>query len=206
MNRCMPRTLPSRSVRLTASGAALVLGAVLAAGCAHMPWSEKPPQSAEITQNLTATATVVAVDASKRLITLRDARGVTSVVHAGPEVRNFAQIAPGDTVKVRYQESLVFTRLQPGVAAAPPSAEIVAGRAKPGQKPGAMMGGQLTTTVKVELVDADSNIVVFTPPDGGLRAVRAVRPEGQQFIRGLAPGDQVEITYTEALAVSVDKQ
>ena len=206
----MPRTsldlLAFRSARIPASCAALALGALIAAGCGHMPWSEKPPESAEVTQELTAKATVLAVDPKTRVITLRDQMsGGTSTVTAGPEVRNFAQIAPGDTVNVRYMESLAVAMAKPGEATAP-SAQIVAGRAKPGQMPGAMVGGQVTTTVRIELVDTKKNIVVFTPPGGGLRAVRVVRPEGKRFIQGLKEGDQVEITYTEAFAVSVEKQ
>lgn len=194
------------SVRFSLSCAALALAAAIAAGCGHMPWSEKPPESAEVTQELSARATVVAVDPKTRLITLRDEQGGTSTVHAGPEVRNFAQIAPGDTVNVRYMESLAVALAKPGQAAEPPTASIVAGRAKPGEKPGAALGGEITTTVRIELVDTSKNIVVFTPPGGGLRAIRVVRPEGQRFIQGLKPGDEVQITYTEAFAVSVEKQ
>jgi hypothetical protein len=36
-----------------------------------------------------------------------------------------------------------------------------------------------------------------------VRTVAVERPEGQEFIRGLKKGDQVEITYTEALAMEV---
>jgi hypothetical protein len=32
------------------------------------------------------------------------------------------------------------------------------------------------------------------------------RPEGQRFIRRLKPGDQVQITYTEAMAIWLEKQ
>jgi hypothetical protein len=191
--------------RLETSVAAFALCAWIAAGCAHAPWAEKAPESAEVTQEISASATVVAVDPATRLITLRDDQGGTLTVQAGPQVRNFAQIEAGDAVNVRYVESLAVALAKPGEAAAP-SAEIVASRAKPGEKPGAVVGGQVTTTVRVELVDTKTNIVVFTPPGGGLRAIRVVRPEGQRFIKGLEPGDQVQITYTEALAVSVDER
>lgn len=183
--------------------AALALCALLAAGCAM--FEKKAPESAQVSQELRATARVVAVDAKTRVIALSDDQGSTWTVHAGPEVRNFDRIAAGDTVVVRYLESLAVSLAKPGDVAAP-SATIVAGRAKPGAMPGAAIGGQVTSTVRIELVDTGKNIVVFTPPGGGLRAVRVRREEGQKFIKGLKPGDQVTITYTEAMALSVEKQ
>jgi len=187
--------------------ALLALCAAIAAGCSHMPWAEKPPESAEVSQELSASASVVAVDPKTRLITLRDAQGGgTWTVHAGPAVRNFDQIRAGDSVNVRYLESLAVELAKPGAAIAPPSAEVVAERAAPGERPGAAFGGQITTTVKIESVDTKTNIVVFTPPGGGLRAIRVRRPEGKRFIAGLKPGDEVQITYTEAMAVGVEER
>jgi hypothetical protein len=172
-----------------------------------MPWSEKPPESAQVSQELAASASVVAVDPKTRLITLRDSQGSgTFTVYAGPQVRNFDQIRPGDTVHVRYLESLAVALAKPGTASEPPSAAVVAERAAPGERPGVALGGQVTTTVKIESVDTKTHIVVFTPPGGGLRAVRVRRPEGQRFIAGLKPGDEVQITYTEAMAVGVEEQ
>jgi hypothetical protein len=205
MHRTQIEMRPFRSARSLGFLAALA-GSLLTVGCASLTGSDAPT-TAEVTQELSVRATVVAVDPSTRLITLRDAQGITSTMQAGPEVRNFAQIEPGDAVVVRFFESLAVALAEPGVAAAPASAALVAGRAEPGQRPAAAIGGQVTTTVRVELVDTQKNIVVFTPQGGGgLKAIRVVRPEGQNFIRGLAPGDQVQITYTEALAVSVEEQ
>ena len=48
--------------------------------------------------------------------------------------------------------------------------------------------------------------VVFRAADGVMEVTEVRRPEGREFIRGLKPGDRVQITYSEALAVRVDKQ
>ena len=200
--------MPASSLaRATWPPVLLALCAAIAAGCSHMPWAEKPPETAQVTQELSASASVVAVDPKTRLITLRDAQGGgTFTVQAGPQVRNFDQIRAGDSVNVRYMESLAVALAKPGTAVAPPSATIVGERAAPWERPGMAVGGQITTTVKIESVDTKTNIVVFTPPGGGLRAIRVRRPEGQRFIAGLKPGDDVQITYTEAMAVGVEKQ
>jgi hypothetical protein len=179
---------------------ALALCVALVAGCSSL--GSSGPAPAEISEESSATASVVGVDAASRTITLRDTSGTWSVV-AGPEVRNFAEIAPGDSVTVRFRESLVVSMAPPGAAPAAPTATIVAGAAAPGTRPAAAIGTQIATTVRIESVDTQNNIVVFTPSGGGLRAIRVRTPEGRQFIQRLRAGDSVDITFTEALAVAV---
>jgi hypothetical protein len=191
---------PSFRIR---SVAALALCAALAAACSHM--GSSGPAPAEIAEETSATATVVAVDRATRVITLRDTSGTWSV-HAGPEVQNFAQIDPGDSVTVRYRESLAVALAPPGTSPAPPTTTIVAGTAAPGQRPAGAIGGQVTMTVRIESVDTRNHIVVFTPASGGLRAIRVRTPEGRRFIQGLSAGDSVDISFTEAMAVSVTER
>ena len=200
----MPRTSPARSSFRIHTFAALALCAVLAAACSHTA-SSSGPAPEEISEEVSATASVVAVDAATRMITLRDTSGTWSV-HAGPEVQNFAQIAPGDSVTVRYLESLAVALAAPGSAPAAPTTTVVAGTAAPGTRPAAAMGEQTTMTVRIESVDPQHRIVVFTPASGGLRAIRVRTPEGQRFIEGLNAGDSVDITWTEAMAVSVSER
>ena len=162
--------------------------------------------SAKVSDEATEKATVVAVDKATRTVTLKNKEGKTFPVTCGPEVRNFDQIAPGNVVVVRYVRSLEVAMVKPGEAAAPPSAAVAAGRAEPGAKPGVAVAGQVTATVKIESVDPEKHVVVFTPPGGGLRVVAVQRPEGREFMKGLKPGDQVQITWTEAVAISVEKE
>ena len=60
-------------------------------------------------------------------------------------------------------------------------------------------------TVTILSVDTDQNIVVFTPPTGGMRAIDVKKPEFQEYIKSLKPGDKVQITYTEAVAMAVEE-
>jgi hypothetical protein len=45
--------------------------------------------------------------------------------------------------------------------------------------------------------------VTFTRSDGASRTVAVESPEGREFIKGLKKGDNVEIAYTEAMAIEV---
>jgi hypothetical protein len=164
------------------------------------------PTSAEVSEQATATATVRAIDPAARSITLQRTDGTTVVIVAGPQVANFDQIAVGDVLRVRYLESLAAEILEPEEADVPAGAEMAAGTAAPGTKPAAGIGVRAGVTVRVDSVDAERNIVVFTPPDGVMRSVRVTRPEGRELLKSLKPGDRVVITYSEALAISIDEQ
>ena len=194
--------------RVLGSLTVMALAPMLGSACSNQTASEgkAPPDSAEVSQKTVAEAKVQAIDAEKRLITLRTAEGSTVVVEAGPAVKNFAQIKVGDTVKAQYVESLAVSLKKPGEASAPPSAAIVGAAAPLGEKPAAGIGAQVSVTVTIDSVDLAKNVVVFTLPTGEMRAARVQRPEGREFIKGLKAGDRVEITYTEATAISVEEK
>jgi len=68
------------------------------------------------------------------------------------------------------------------------------------------VGRQVTTTVVIEAVDRSKNALTFTGPSGMTRTVDVKDPKAQQFISQLKKGDEVELTYTEALAVTVERK
>jgi hypothetical protein len=212
----MSLELPVRSNRLALSrfGASLLsaatVAALLAGACTETPkdskQESKAPENASVANEVTKKAKVESVDKASRTVTLVGEDGKKVPVVCGPEVRNFDQIAVGDTVAVRYHESLAVSLVNPGEGS-PDSVALAAGRAAKGAQPGAAIGGQITQTVKIESVDLTNHVVVFTPKDGGEKVSLPVkRDEGKTFIAGLKPGDLVEITYTQAIAISVEKQ
>ena len=200
-----PESVRSRS---TAHFALSCFGVVaFAAGCAQAPKPEsKPPEPAQIEQTVSATAKVVSVEQSTRLLVLRNEAGQTWLVRAGEQVRNFAQIQRGDTVRVDFTTALAVALAPADETPAEATLGVAAGRAKPGEEPAAAIAAQLTLTVRIESIDTEHQIVAFTPPGGRLEVVRVRTPEGQQFLRGLKVGERVKITYTECMAVAVEKQ
>lgn len=150
------------------------------------------------------TATVTAIEPETRLLTLRGENGQELVVEAGERVRNFEQIEAGDRVDVLFYEALIAE-----VTEAPASEEstepivIESRRAPLGEKPEGAVGLVYTAIVTIDAVDPAKNIVKFTGPGGHQREVMVERPEMQEFIKDLSPGDRVQVTYGEALAVAV---
>lgn len=150
-------------------------------------------------------ATVESVDAKNRLIELRTDEG-TKTIAVPPEVRNLEQVRAGDQVVVEYYEGLAATFKKPGESKTVGVVEQTTGTARQpeGMRPGAAVANLVTTTVIIEAVDRPSNSVTFTGPSGMTRTVDVKDPKAQQFISTLKKGDEVELTYTEALAVSVE--
>lgn len=164
-----------------------------------------PVRSAEIANEYTATAAVVAVAPEQRLLTLQREDGTRFDVRAGEAVRNFDQIAAGDAVRVRYKETLV-AELAPGADMAKPGeASAAAARAKEGAKPGAGVGMAFSLPVRIESIDREREIVVFSPASGELLAHRVKTPQGRDFLRGLKVGDTVQVTYSQVLALTVEE-
>ena len=200
----MTPTLASHVVRL-----ALPTLLALAACQSKQSQTPAPPPKdglrAEISNEFTATAQVVAVDPAQRLVTLRRADGTAFDVLAGEGVRNFDRIKAGDELRVRYKEVLAAARLSPGDAAKPAQAGFMAVRAKEGDKPAAGVGASVGVRVRIESVDTQRWIVVFSLPSGELIARRIQTPQGREFAAKLAVGDAVQLGYVEVLALEVDE-
>lgn len=193
-----PEHRSSRFGLAAAAAAALAIAAAPATAQQSAPAAQQRSVSAE---NLVLlTAKITAIDAAKRLVTLKTATGREETVEVGPDVRNFAQLKVGDDVDVRYYQSLA-AELAP--AGAGNQATVGAARAAPGASPAGGAGVQVTAVVTVNSVDAATGTVAFTGPEGKQRETKAQSDAGRAFVARLKPGDRVQITYTEAFAVSV---
>ena len=177
------------------------LAVLTIAACATTP---EAPKEAKITDEVTMQAKVVAVDKETRELTLQRPDGSSVEIIAGPEIRNFEQIEPGNTVTARYIVSLSARLLEADEADTEPTVGVLTARAEPGQAPAGAIGTDMAMTVLVKSVDKDKHIVTFTDPNGLLHAVEAERDEGKNFVQGLKTGDRVELIYEEVLAMSVE--
>jgi hypothetical protein len=148
-------------------------------------------------------ATVTAIDAARRELSLRAPTGSVNVV-AGDGVKNFDKIHVGDKVVVSYYEGLAVQLAKGSAKAMEPAASTFDYRAGNGERPGAGVGASVTETVKVVAIERDTNTVAFTTHDGAVHLVAVKSPNMVQFLHTLKAGDSVEVTYTESLAIKVE--
>lgn len=183
-------------ILVTAIGACAALGAWQAIA--------QPADPVRVENTQSVTATVEAIDRDSRLVELRDGDEVTTV-QVPDEVRNFDQIKVGDEVVVNYYQGIAAQFKKKGESKTVGRADVThgTGRAAEGTRPAGVAANTVTTTVVIEAVDRSSNAVTFTGPTGMTRTVQVKDPDAQQFIGTLKKGDEVELTYTEALAVAV---
>lgn len=169
--------------------------------------SSEPPKPVTIEDTQEISATVEAIDINTRMVSLRGPDGEKFTVHVAPEVRNLAQVKAGDRVVARYYEALAAELRARGDGSGKTEAPVVetdAGVAAAGAKPGVVVGKQSRQTVRITSVDKKNHVVNFYGSDGLARALPVRTPQGQEFISKLEAGDEVEVTYTEAVAVSVE--
>ena len=177
---------------------AALAASLLVAACAS-----EPPKPAVRENLVQKTATVESIDQASRVVTLRGEEGNVFTVQVGEEVKNLPQVRAGDKVTVSYYEALAAEVKKPGEGVAGVQADTAAVTAPPGSMPAAGAGMLLRTTVVIESVDKKRNTVTFTRSDGASRTVAVESPEGREFIKGLKKGDNVEVAYTEAVAIEV---
>ena len=181
-----------------------ILMASASAGAQTAPQASlAPPTSGMIEQSLaTATATVEEIDQKTRQVTLRRADGSKLSFRAGDQVKNLAQVAKGDEVVVQYYESLAYRLLAPGESAPEAAVALGAARAEPGQQPEAAEAAAITVTAAVTGIDREKNYVTLRGPEGKEVTTKVRDPRRLEAVK---VGDRVELTYTEALGISVEK-
>lgn len=162
--------------------------------------TERSPGRVMQTNTATATAIVDKIDQKNRIVTLRMADGRKETLRAGDEVRNLAQVKVGDEVLVGYLESVAIeVNKSGGELGAVAGAD--AARAPLGEKPAGVAAQSIKVTAKIVKIDREHDEVTLEGKEGN-RAVIDIRDP--QHYEAIAVGDLVDITYTEAVAVSVE--
>jgi Cu/Ag efflux protein CusF len=176
----------------------LVLVALLAALPVASSAAAQTPKPVTKEAEVTATATIKAIDPATRSVTLRTENGDEDTFTVGPAVTRFNQLKVGDTLKVSYYESLVFQVKKPGAPSTSSATSVAGGRMQ--DRPGGAIGKQQTTSVTVKAVDMNVPSITVTTADGRTLTRKIA---DKKNLEGVKVGDQVQITYTQALAVSV---
>ena len=169
--------------------------AVALAG-AGMAVAQKPVETLE---KVSKSATITAINKTTRLVTVKDDKGNVENIKCGPEVLRFDELKVGDVVTFTYHAASVYEIAKPGQAPGA-SSEVSTVRGQ-GVKPSGAYTNQMKMTVTVTAIDPAGATVTVKKPDGQLMTATV---KDKKNIQGLKVGDQVSITFTEALMITVD--
>jgi len=157
------------------------------------------PGMAAAAQTVSITATITAVDKKTRDITLNGPQGNEVTFTAGPDVKNFDNLKVGDQVKADYTEALTLELKKGGGLVVQRTDKAAVAGAKPGELPAGAGGRQVTIVADVVAVDAAKQTIALKGPQ---RTVELRIPNPEQF-KKISKGDQVEATFTQAVAIAV---
>jgi Cu/Ag efflux protein CusF len=146
-----------------------------------------------------ATATVTAVDATTRKVTLQAPGGPPATFTASDAVRNFDQLKVGDKVNATLNEQLVVLvgpKREPGTN----YGGLVA-RAPKGAKPGAIAAEVFEVVAEVSAIDTASRKATLKFDDGQTVDVD-IRPDVD--LSKYKVGDSVTIRVTQQLSLLVE--
>jgi len=159
------------------------------------------PGKASVVTVAEATATVVEINNSTRVVKLKAANGRMLDVVCGDEVKNFAQIRVGDFVVVNFVQALSLELQKAKTGPSGVTEQSAARTAKPGERPAAAAAREVTAVAKVTAVDKKASTITLKGPRGNSVTLDVKNPEQFKVVK---VGDQVLVVYTEAVAISVE--
>jgi hypothetical protein len=148
-------------------------------------------------ETFTASATITAIDAPTRQVTLKGPQGNEVQLTAGPDVRNFDQLKVGDVVTATVAQRVVVFVQTGGTPPTVVHAAAIA-TAPQGAKPGVIVGRAFEITATVKAIDSVNRTADLQFADGSVKTV-PIRPDVD--LTQYNVGDTVVIRVTQALSL-----
>jgi NADH dehydrogenase FAD-containing subunit len=172
-----------------------VLAAAVGLGVSSLPRTAVADQpETAMSEIVTMSASVQKIDKANRMVTLKDQQDQIHDVSVGKSV-NLDTLKVGDQVNATYYEEIALGIRKPGQAA-PKLTETTTQR-------GGVTARQANLSAQVISVDTENNTVTLRGPQGAVHTLKAHSPDVQARIGQLKAGDMVDVTYTQAMAISV---
>jgi hypothetical protein len=159
------------------------------------------PGQGVVAGKVTLTATVVAIDAATRTVTLKGGSGKVVDIVVPPEAKKFDQVKVGDLVTVEYARALTLALKKSGDGIRGSTSQTATAGAPAGAVAGGAAARQVTILANVTAVNKKEGFVTLRGPKGNSFDLDV--PDAGQ-LKLVKVGDQVEAVYTEAMAITVD--
>lgn len=153
---------------------------------------------------MTLTASVQAIDLEKREVTLKGPLGNSATFLVDPKVKRLNEFKVGDFVRADYYLSVAaeLRKPTPEEEKTPFVLLDAAGKAPPGTSPAAGGLRRFKVVTTIEGLDRPTRTITVKGPQGNYLTARVDDPSRLTQMR---IGDNVVVTCTEALAISLEK-
>jgi hypothetical protein len=145
------------------------------------------------------TATVESIEASSREVTVKKADGTYDVFYVPAGIKRFDTLKIGDKVTAKYYENMVVSVKKPGEKDVDKDS---GGTVRAKDAAAGTTSHQRTITATISAIDQKVPSITFTGPNGWKYSTRV---EDTAALAKVKVGDKVDITWTEALIVSLDE-
>ena len=196
------KTTGSRAAKRGAFSSAVVAIGGLALALGACATEQQPGPSREETVVRSFQARVEAIDHQTRVVTLVNATGEKVTFHADEAVRNLDQVKVGDVLVGEIEQTLLL-EARPATEEerrAPAVVAEAAARAQPGERPAGVFVRQVRALFTIAEIDKAAGGGTLRDAEGQLQFVKARDPA---VLDRLRVGDNVVVTYTEALRLQV---
>ena len=153
---------------------------------------------------VTAQGKVTAINKDTREITLMGPQGELATVTASDAVKRFDEISVSDMITFDYYTYMKAEFRQPTEAELnePLVVLVEGGKAPEGMDPAAIVGAEVKAVVTVEILNRPAMLATVKGPRGNYTSIPM---EDEELMTQLHIGQVVILTYTEAMAVSLEK-
>jgi hypothetical protein len=183
---------------------ALVVAGSCAGLCAEQQDTEtSKPMSRSETVLVSVSAKVVTIDYTNREVTLKGSLGNEVSFTVDQRVKRLSEVKVGDSVRADYYVSVAAEVRKPTAdeEAHPIVLLDAAGKAPPDTSPAAGGLRRFKVVTTIEGLDRPTKTITVKGPRGNYLTVRVLDPSRLAKVR---IGETVVITYTEALAISLE--
>ena len=151
------------------------------------------------TQTVTISGSVATIDHAKRVVNIKTSDGKFETIDVPAGAKRFDELKVGDKVSLTYNNNVSARLKPPGEAPVDTgSSTTTAGQQT---RPGGTATVQRTMTVTVDAIDKSASSMAFSGPNGWKYSRHIVDPTVFDKVK---VGDKVDITWTEAMLVSID--
>ena len=182
------------------------------AGCASTPDKAPAKDEKAVTQpaepaiairdEVTATATVKAINLDTRQVTLQGKKGKPFTITVSDAVTNLPQVKVGDRVVITYYEALMVQlpgKTGDGITRRTDTLGVSS--AQPGQMPSGAVRDTVRVTANILSVNPKTRKVILQGPK---RAMTVIVPKDMDISKFNA-GDQIQAEFLQEVAISVER-